>query len=872
MNKLSKQMVSFLLAAVTAASIFVPSANAYVIELSEGLLGDVNRDNVISLKDASLVQRASLSLDELTADQLYLADVDGNNGITLKDAYLIQRYSIGIKADYPKNTDGSSIGEEVCLVNQYDDTESDTEETDSVISESDTEETDSIISESDTEETDSVISASDTEDTDSGEPVVELPLEQINEELNGGFENGDELPDGWQKIWDYMNASSAKSDGVNGSTAIKISHGTQDRTSFVVHRAKGLKPGADYKVRVKVRGDSIEKGERENGLTVDIGSCLNCAYQVGKTDEGKLEPGRGYKMHSAENWFDGTFDWKEITIYFVADYKGMADIVCYLNGTGTAWFDDMVIETADFDSEVTDVVRYVGKHTGIIIYKDDVPGQDKDILKYWTDDLDFAYEQMADLMGAEPYGGDICYFLSTEEATIETAVGCVNPIRWKRQGMSLACHKACVDRCGVGYAYHEMGHNFDMMYPWSYQVENSADFKMAYVFMQKSEDERFYVNYLDFDTMNKSEYENYILKEAGFSYENTFAQRRKYKQINYFESMVYVFFRTCNAVGWDTVKATFRQFNEYYDTSYDKAYSKYLYWLMNLQNMYNKNHPEATGFEIIDSFPEGEYDYLKYILNGCEDKYEESQNIHCVQFFDPDGNRLWFEFVPHGKAASQKDIPDHEKYGAFTGWDCDLSCVMSDMTVTANYENFQAAGTITYSSEDSNVYQGEFVEFAATASGNGNYTYNFMVSKDGEKVFESGSSSSNTAKIFFQTSGKYLVSAQLKDSEGNETSTSRLVVNVKRAATIYYSGFNNPNIHYKSDTGSWTKAPGKPMISNSDVLGYSYKYIIPINSEGGKAEMCFNDGTNWDNNSEKNYFAGEGAYGIKNGTVTQITG
>ncbi len=890
MNGISKRLIAVILSAVSAASVFTPAVSAQ--DNTQRLLGDANLDGKISLKDASLVQRVSVNLETLSREQAILADVDGSDSVTLKDAFIIQRFSLSIKGLYPKNANDLAIGDVVALSEDTDETdtadtdsvisETDTAETDSVVSETDTAETDSVISETDTAETDSVLSETDTAETDttvtetdtavtdSEEPVIELPLEQINSDLNGDFERADVLPDGWIKFWDYMNASAAKGEGVNGSTALKIDNGTQDKTSFSVHRVKGLKPGADYKVTFKTRGESIVKNGNENGLTFDIGTCMNVAYIVGLTDDGAYEAGRGYMMSTTENWLDGTFDWKEVTMYFVADSKGMADVVFYLNGQGTAWFDDVVLETADFDSEVPDILRLVGKHTAVIIPKADVPDGTKESLQPWVDDLDAAYEQMKDLMGNEPYNGDICYIKSTQEPDITTANGCINPIKWNRAGMK----EACVNMINTGYntstAYHEMGHNFDMMYPWPFNHENTADFKMAYIVLNKGENDKMYDSLRPY---NWPEYKVYLKSEGWMNYDSTFAQRNEYTYISYYAGVTYINIRTCEAVGWDTVKATFRQFNEYYDTKYNKQYSKFLYWLMSMQNTYNKTHPEATGYEIIDSFPEGEYEYFKWILNECKYDFDESQDIHCVRFYDPDGNKLWFEFVPHGEAASPKEIPNHEKYGAFTGWDQDVSCVTSDMTVTANYENYKSAGSITSSAEGNKIYQGEFVEFTVNPSESGTYTYNIIVAKNGTLEFESGYSSSNMAKVFFAESGDYTVSAQVKDSAGNESSTSALYIKADRAATIYYSGFNNPNIHYKSDTGKWTAVPGKKMDPNSDVSGYSYKYVIPLNSEGGTAEICFNDGNNnWDNNGEKNYKVSEGAYGIKNGSVNKITG
>ena len=925
MNGLTKRIISILLSAVSVGSVFVPAASAQ--ENTQRLLGDVNLDNRISLKDASLVQRASVMLTALSDEQNMLADVDSTEGVTLKDAYIIQKYAISVIALYPKNSEGYSIGDTVMFEDNSDTdtentdtvtdtsteetdttvtdtsteetdttatdtsteetdttvtdtsteetdttvTDTSTEETDTTATDTSTEETDTTATDTSTEETDTTVTDTSTEETDSEEPVVELPLEQINAELNGDFEKGDVIPDGWEKFWDWMSGGTAAGEGVNGSKAIKISHDS-NRLSFVVHRVNGLKPGADYKFKVKVRGNAITR-KTENGLGIDVGTCMNGMYQTAKAEDGSLERGKGYMMYTTENWLDGTFDWKELTCYFVADGRGRADIVFYLDAQGTAWYDDIVIETADLDSEVTEVRRFEGKHTGIIVFSEDIADLSEEDVQSWADDFDTAYEQMADLMGGYPFYGDKCYFASSKEPMVNQfeALGGINPIKWARPYMKRHCKDWCTSGIQTAVMYHEMGHNFDTLYPWSHSLENTADFKSAYVILQKTEGSVYPVSTAK--AIPVTEYMEFLKSGGSTSYDATLAQRKNYDNVNYYDSVAYLLVRTCESVGWDTVKSVYRQFLKYYDTSYSKNHSKFMYWIMNLQNTYNSTHPDATGYEIYDSFPEGELDYYKQIIVNCSGTqgYDVNKDIHCVKFLDPDGNRLWFEFVPHGNAASPKAIPDHEKYGAFTGWDQDISSVTSDMTVTANYEKFKFSGTVT-SSQDT-IYEGEFVDFTVNPDGEHGYVYNIIAMRDGVKVYESGYTQNISAKIFMDKAGSYSVYAQLKDPDGNEYSTSKMYFTAGKAVTIYYSGFNNPNIHYKAENGAWTKVPGVKMNPNSDVSGYAYKYVIPINSEGGKAEICFNDGNNnWDNNGEKNYSVTEGAYGIKNGSVTQITG
>ena len=898
-----RKPLSVILSLLTLFSCLPTLSSAYADETAyQYILGDINSDGQVTLKDASVIQRVDVGLEFIAESQYRIGDVNGDGNCSLADAYLIQKYVLETVMDYPVNQNGYRIGDSVPFpedsdtdseINDTDTQDTDSEvtdtssdDTDSTITETDTdtftEDTDSTVTETDTdtstEDTDSTITETDTsteetdsDDTDSEEPVVLVPLEEINAKLNGDFENGDVTPDRWEMIWNGMSGTTASGEGVNGSKALKFSHG-YNTMSFVVQRVDGLIPGADYKFRVKVKGSDIVTNTVDNGLSVDVGTCLNGRYLAARHEDGTLDQGKGYMMYATENWLKGTFDWKEITCYFVADHYGRADIVLYLHGQGTGWYDDLVIEKADFDSEVTTVRRFVGEHTGIIVYQSDIDGLNEDDIRAWVADFDLAYEQMTDLMGCKPFYGDKCYYVSSVEPDVTQfeALGTINPIKWSRRHMSEHCKNWCTEHYQTAVGYHEMGHNFDTMYPWSPAPENTADFKAAYVIMNRNEGKVNPVSY--YGPVDVKDYMTYLKSLGGTCYDNTFAKRRSYTNVNYYDSVPYLMVRTCEAVGWDTVKDVYRSYIDNYDTSYAMAYSKFMYWIMSLQNMYNKNHPDATGYEVYDSFPEGEIDYFKEIYINWAGGYanKDDKDVHCVQFLDPDGNRLWFEFVPHGAAASPKDIPAHEKYGAFTGWDQDLSCVMSDMTVTANYEKYHTAGTVKAS--QSSIYEGEFVEFTVDPDISNNYICNIIAMRNGTKVFESGYTDSRSAKLFIDSAGKYTVYAQLKDPQGNEYSTSKLYFTAGRAVTIYYSGFNNPNIHYKNDTGSWTKVPGKQMDSNSDVSGYSYKYVIPINKEGGSAEICFNDGNNnWDNNGEQNYKVSEGAYGIKNGTVTQIT-
>jgi hypothetical protein len=87
------------------------------------------------------------------------------------------------------------------------------------------------------------------------------------------------------------------------------------------------------------------------------------------------------------------------------------------------------------------------------------------------------------------------------------------------------------------------------------------------------------------------------------------------------DGLCYVMIRASDAVGWDTVKLAFRDYSKGMPSIRTK-WGQFSYYMYLLQDYYNELHPDATGTEVMDSFPEGEIDYLKgvfqrhYGING----------------------------------------------------------------------------------------------------------------------------------------------------------------------------------------------------------------------------------------------------------------
>lgn len=90
--------------------------------------------------------------------------------------------------------------------------------------------------------------------------------------------------------------------------------------------------------------------------------------------------------------------------------------------------------------------------------------------------------------------------------------------------------------------------------------------------------------------------------------------------------------------------------------------------------------------------------------------------------------------------------------------------------------------------------------------------------------------------------------------------------------TIYYKGYDNPNIHYKVGNGEWTALSGVPMDATNEQQGYRYKKVIDLGDET-VVTACFNDGKgNWDSKNGANYQFGVGVYGYSDGCVKTISG
>ncbi len=85
MKKLTCLLISAATAAAVVSTAAMPASADYM------LMGDVNIDSSVSLRDATMAQKIQLGTLSPTAEQKNVADINGNGTVEVADAYLIQR-------------------------------------------------------------------------------------------------------------------------------------------------------------------------------------------------------------------------------------------------------------------------------------------------------------------------------------------------------------------------------------------------------------------------------------------------------------------------------------------------------------------------------------------------------------------------------------------------------------------------------------------------------------------------------------------------------------------------------------------------------------------------------------------------------------
>lgn len=423
---------------------------------------------------------------------------------------------------------------------------------------------------------------------------------------NGSFEHdkaGSAVPSWWGSDETYLATISVCDGGIDGSNCIKIDNTTYGWITNVSQTIKGLEPEQIYRVNAYVKTENIEGGPYDNGAHLRVED--------------------SYSVEACGNWIKGTTGWQEVMLYFTANNKGEAKIMLRTDNRGILYFDDIrVTKVESYPDMYSSKVVLKGEYVDTYIKEKYVSGYTEEQLQTWIDYLDTAYIHYTELTGMEPFDGNKTVINCTEEPFCSqfVAYGKCNPIvfndRFAEETLQRVAGQGILD-FGL---FHEMGHNFDTMYDWTFDDEITANYKMTYV-LDNMGDKEVSIH----GGIKASEFREYCKTMSDGSYKQIENRTEQYAG----DGICYVMMRASDAVGWDTVKLAFR---DYSDGMPDirTAWGKFSYFMYLLQDNYNEINPDATGTEVIDSFPEGELSYLRGIFNS---HYAPNGYIYAEDFF-----------------------------------------------------------------------------------------------------------------------------------------------------------------------------------------------------------------------------------------------
>ena len=187
---------------------------------------------------------------------------------------------------------------------------------------------------------------------------------------------------------------------------------------------------------------------------------------------------------------------------------------------------------------------------------------------------------------------------------------------------------------------------------------------------------------------------------------------------------------------------------------------------------------------------------------------------------------------------------------------------VTSFTATTSTGNFTVGQTISLKTATKNEFTYRY----------NTYQYSYIFNGVEKNISAYGPSSGYSRSFTPQEPGKYTFKFYVRDNIGQEATKTVDVTVTSNQAVIYYdnSSWNNANIHYCVNNGTWTNVPGVAM-EESDIEGYAWKYVIDLGEQSG-ATVCFNNGNNsWDSRNGSNYTVSAGTYGIKNGNINTIT-
>lgn len=86
---------------ITEPSSAIDASDTSEPVINTGIMGDVNGDDEVNIKDATEIQKYAASLSVLTEDALISGDVTQDSEVNIKDATAIQKHIAGIETGYP---------------------------------------------------------------------------------------------------------------------------------------------------------------------------------------------------------------------------------------------------------------------------------------------------------------------------------------------------------------------------------------------------------------------------------------------------------------------------------------------------------------------------------------------------------------------------------------------------------------------------------------------------------------------------------------------------------------------------------------------------------------------------------------------------
>ena len=487
------------------------------------MVGDVNDDMFIDIKDATLLQQKLAAAAKYSNTEFVACDANSDESIDVNDATNIMRYVAEVEGNYGKL--GFFYGE-------------------------------------------------------TGHEIEGNILK------NGKFElemlDESNRPLGWYQY--KSGVSIVDSDRVQGGKSLMITNDSTD-SHYTKNRLHGLCKGQMYKLSGYMKTENIDAVHPDYGAFMDVEK----AYVV---------------ETSTANYMYGTNDWQKINVYFIAKTSGVADITLRVNNPGTAYFDSLTVtKVKNNEDEEMEKVLIDGEYIDSYFTKEAVSKFNQEDLTKWSEVVDEAYVLFEELVGSVPFNGDINYIKSTDSPIGKgiIAYGGINPIRFQEGYDYTSLKYVITDEILPFGTYHELGHNFDTMFNWSFDHEVTTNYKMIYILDNTD-------GYL---SLSGKKYHSSQIREHYKSYYDKSVAKRDGKYDIY--AFMYIYARATDAVGWDTVKATFREFADYYPTL-NSDLGRFTYFLYKLQENYNKLNPDANGSEVIDTFPLGELEYVKNLV------------------------------------------------------------------------------------------------------------------------------------------------------------------------------------------------------------------------------------------------------------------